>query len=161
MTPARQPQDPADVLFICSLEDLNCLHDYIMAAMAGEDLSELPRLWNQQIGVIRSRPHTSPPAPKQGKSKLCFGTITLVAEECRKCNEIESCEQKQSIIDYQKREIAQEAAKAAREKVLDVFAEVEYLHNVDEITYPDLYNEFIQRYKSLRGAQREQGGVSE
>jgi hypothetical protein len=107
------------------------------------------------------RPHTSPPAPKQGKSKLCFGTITLVAEECRKCNEIESCEQKQSIIDYQKREIAQEAAKAAREKVLDVFAEVEYLHNVDEITYPDLYNEFIQRYKSLRGAQREQGGVSE
>lgn len=59
---SEQPKDPADVLFICSLEDLNCLHDYMVAAMAGDDLSELPRLWNQQIGVIRSRPH---PAPAQ------------------------------------------------------------------------------------------------
>ena len=48
MIPARQPQDPADVL----------------AAMAGEDLSELPRLWNQQIGVIRSRPLRSTEAHK-------------------------------------------------------------------------------------------------
>lgn len=51
-----QQQDPADVLFICSLEDLNSLHDYLSSAIAGDDISELPRLWNQQIGVIRSRP---------------------------------------------------------------------------------------------------------
>ena len=52
--------DPADILFICSLEDLNCLHDYLVAAIAGDDLSEIPRLWNQQIGVIRSHPAATP-----------------------------------------------------------------------------------------------------
>ena len=46
--------------------------------------------------------------------------------------------------------IVQSAKKAERERVLDTFAEVEYLHDVDGITYPDLYNEFIQRYKKLR-----------
>ena len=70
------------------------------------------------VESIRSRPHTSTSAPEQGTSKLCFGTITLVLEECRKCNEIESCKQKQSFLDYQKREIATEAAKAEREQVL-------------------------------------------
>jgi hypothetical protein len=47
-------------------------------------------------------------------------------------------------------QVAEVAAARAREKVLGVFSEVEYLHDVDGITYPDLYNEFIQRYKSLR-----------
>ena len=46
--------------------------------------------------------------------------------------------------------IREQAKREERKKVLGVFAEVEYLHDVDGITYPDLYNEFIQRYKSLR-----------
>lgn len=54
-----QQQDPADILYTCSLEDLNCLHDYFMAAVRGEDLTAVPRLWNQQIGIIRSRPAPS------------------------------------------------------------------------------------------------------
>ena len=59
MTPGTHcsQQDPADILYIVSLEDLNALHDYLTAAIAGNDLSEIPRLWNQQIGIIRSRPH--------------------------------------------------------------------------------------------------------
>lgn len=95
-----------------------------------------------------SATHTpAAPAPEPGLSKLCFGTITLACEECRACNEIETCTQKQKYLDYDK----QQARKDERKQVLDIFAEVEHLHDVDGITYPDLYNEFIQRYKSLRG----------
>ena len=58
MTPGSQhPDDPKQ--YICDDDDLGCLHDYMVAALAGNDVSELPRLWNQQIGVIRSHPHTS------------------------------------------------------------------------------------------------------
>ena len=45
--------------YICDDDDLNCLHDYLVAAINGDDISELPRLWNQEIGVIRSRPYQS------------------------------------------------------------------------------------------------------
>ena len=37
-----------------------------------------------------------------------------------------------------------------REKVLDRFKEVIRLHDEDELLYPDLYNEFLVIYKSLR-----------
>ena len=58
MTPGSQhPQEPKQ--YICDDDDLGCLHDYLVAALDGNDISELPRLWNTQIGVIRSRPHTS------------------------------------------------------------------------------------------------------
>lgn len=42
--------------YICDDDDLGCLHDYLIAAINGDDISELPRLWNQEMGVIRSRP---------------------------------------------------------------------------------------------------------
>jgi len=37
-----------------------------------------------------------------------------------------------------------------RKKVLDRFKEVIRLHDEDELLYPDLYNEFLVIYKSLR-----------
>ena len=45
--------------YLCDDDDLGCLHDYLVAAINGDDLSELPRLWNQQIGVIHSHPMES------------------------------------------------------------------------------------------------------
>ena len=42
------------------------------------------------------------------------------------------------------------AAAQARSDIIKTFAEVERLHDVDGITYPDLYNEFIERLKKLR-----------
>ena len=60
MTPAPAQQKE----YICNEDDLGCLHDYFVAAIAGEDISELPRLWNQEIGVIRSRPYTSASSDK-------------------------------------------------------------------------------------------------
>jgi len=39
---------------------------------------------------------------------------------------------------------------SGRDKVLDKFAEVIRLHDEDELLYPDLYNEFLVIYKSLR-----------
>lgn len=71
MTPHPQQEDPADILYICSLEDLNCLHDYFMAAVNGEDLTAIPRLWNQQIGIIRSRKTFAPAAPCLPNTPLC------------------------------------------------------------------------------------------
>jgi len=41
-------------------------------------------------------------------------------------------------------------AAQARSDIIKTFAEVERLHDVDGITYPDLYNEFIERLKKLR-----------
>lgn len=68
--------------------------------------------------LSRSRPHTpAAPAPEPGLSKLCFGTITLACEECRACNEIETCTQKQKYLDYDK----QQARKDEREHVLNEF----------------------------------------
>ncbi len=42
--------------YVVDEDDLGCLHDYLVAAINGDDISELPRLWNQELGVIRSRP---------------------------------------------------------------------------------------------------------
>ena len=42
-----------------------------------------------------------------------------------------------------------------RDKVLDKFKEVIRLHDEDELLYPDLYNEFLVIYKSLRTTPEE------
>jgi hypothetical protein len=70
--------------YICNDDDLGCLHDYLVAAINGEDLSELPRLWNQEIGVIRSRfigctSHSSAPSTPQCLCDAC----TMTVEQCR------------------------------------------------------------------------------
>jgi hypothetical protein len=52
--PVKEPKE-----YICNDDDLGCLHDYLCAALAGNDITELPRLWNQQIGVIRSCPYSN------------------------------------------------------------------------------------------------------
>ena len=40
-----------------------------------------------------------------------------------------------------------------RNAMLDKFKEVIRLHDEDELLYPDLYNEFLSIYKSLKGEQ--------
>ena len=40
-----------------------------------------------------------------------------------------------------------------RNQTLDKFKEVIRLHDEDELLYPDLYNEFLVIYKSLRKGQ--------
>jgi hypothetical protein len=105
--PAQQPQRE----YICNNDDLSCLRDYFYAALDQHEFkTDLICMWEQEFGVIRARPHL--PAPEQGTSKLCFGTITMASECCRACNEIETCKQKQSVLDYQKAEAARTATLA-------------------------------------------------
>ncbi|MFA5382622.1 MAG: hypothetical protein WC356_05615 [Candidatus Micrarchaeia archaeon] len=86
MTLARHPQQE----YICNEDDLGCLNDYFYAALdQNEPKTTLIRLWEQEFGVIRSRPHTSPQAPRP---------------PCEECI-------------YQAQ--AASAAKVAREQVLD------------------------------------------
>ena len=46
--------------------------------------------------------------------------------------------------------LLKEARDQERGRVLDKFKEVIRLHDEDELLYPDLYNEFLVIYKSLR-----------
>ena len=165
MTPARQPQG-----YIITMGRIIKARNMLMV-----DGYHNADVLDRMVNLLRARPHTSPPAPEQGTSKLCFGTITLVAEECRKCNEIESCKQKQSILDYQKREIATEAAKAEREQVLreltqrldenigsmeDCVVEMKNLRNINHtMNKIETFREVIGIAESLRA--QHQGGVSE
>jgi hypothetical protein len=53
--------------------------------------------------------------------------------------------------DPEQYEADQQAEKdAIRDEVLDKFKEIIRLHDEDELLYPDLYNEFLVIYKSLR-----------
>ena len=48
--------------YITDLESLSALADYFNAAIDGsEDKSKLNRLWDVQMQIILSRPHTQPP----------------------------------------------------------------------------------------------------
>jgi len=47
-------------------------------------------------------------------------------------------------------------ARAATLATLDKFQVVEQMHDVEDVSYPDLYNEFIKIYKSLHTAQEQQ-----
>ena len=42
--------------YICDEDNLGDIHDILTAALAGNDLSTLPQRWNQELGIIRSRP---------------------------------------------------------------------------------------------------------
>jgi hypothetical protein len=132
MTPARQPQIFKAIKIEKPYEAIALIDGWLCIKYLDggeESLSTFADVSKGDIIRFGHTTHTSPPAPEQGTSKLCFGTITLVAEECRKCNEIESCKQKQSILDYQKREIATEAAKAEREDALALLEEWDYHNN--------------------------------
>ena len=55
--------------------------------------------------------------------------------------------------DEQCRICSEATARAATLATLDEFQVVEQMHDVEDVSYPDLYNEFIKIYKSLRTAQ--------
>lgn len=106
-------------------------------------------------------------ASEPGLSKLCFGTITLACEECRACNEIETCTQKQKYLDYDK----QQARKAEREQVLtEVIQDIEKMIDAEqERTIEGMYSKegitklgilayVSEHFKSLRGGAKDEGG---
>lgn len=62
--PHRSLEEPGmEDEFICKWEDVSCLADYFRAALRGdESKASLRRLWDQQVGIIHSRPAPQPPA---------------------------------------------------------------------------------------------------
>jgi len=65
-------------LYVVGEDDLGCLHDYLVAAINGDDISELPRLWNQELGVIRSRPLSEEIRKARGDVLEQISTVDLI-----------------------------------------------------------------------------------
>jgi hypothetical protein len=57
------PKKAEQKQYICTEDDLGALHDYCTVAILGNDICEIPRLWNQQMDVIRANPYN----PAAGK----------------------------------------------------------------------------------------------
>ena len=65
---AQQPEPDPEDEFIILWEDVRCLADYFRAALnQDESKAALRRMWDQEVGVIRTRTHT--PAGEQEQPK--------------------------------------------------------------------------------------------
>jgi hypothetical protein len=51
----QTPADHEQPAYICDEDNLGDIHDILTAALEGNDLSTLPRRWNQELGIIHSR----------------------------------------------------------------------------------------------------------
>jgi len=117
------------------------------------------------IGIpLRSRPHTSTPC-KNYTSK-CEVNDCISHDDITNCERFDCdayCEitvEREAAIRTEERnkilrlvesdEWQKEHDEQTRNQTLDKFKEVIRLHDEDELLYPDLYNEFLVIYKSLR-----------
>ena len=127
--------------YICDEDNLGDIHDILTAALAGNDLHVLPRRWNQELGIIRSRL----------LNKHDAALIAQAIAEDRKLRPRPPCEE----CNWQER-LEKEKAQA-REDVLDELAQM-YANVPEQFlegTYR-LHSEWKEKIESLRHGQ-EQG----
>ena len=108
--PRREP-DPEDE-FIILWEDVRCLADYFRAALnRDEPKSTLIRMWDQEVGVIRTRPHA--PAP------LRLATVDEIKQKVQEVKDIAAFVQ--TNMQEHDASVAQAATLAENKRVLDSF----------------------------------------
>jgi hypothetical protein len=131
MTPPLQPK-----YYTITRDDLEEFYDSLVH-VCGKEYAD--NMWT----CIENR--ASRPAPSEQENPCIENGCT----DIENCDEI--CQHSRIYSPLQ----MQQARKDEREKVLNKFEEIIRLHDVDELRYADLYNEFLVVYKLLRSKQGE------
>ena len=148
------PTPPAQQEYIITEEQLQSFQR--MGSFSNSFFQFVPMLADE----IRSRPHTSTPEMckhwvSSANLKSDFRDQDIGMCYCNKSmyehdTAIRTEERNKILRLVESDEWQKEHDEQTRNQTLDKFKEVIRLHDEDELLYPDLYNEFLVIYKSLR-----------